>query len=274
MKKLVLLFVLMTSVTFSQNFQGKAIYKTHQKVDVKIKSEGNDAFQKKLKERLKKMYQKTFILNFNQQESTYIQDKELSPQAPQAGGVRVVMFDSGSSDVLYKNIKAKTYTSQKDIGGKYFLIKDTLQKDDWQMTGETKKIGNYTCYKATKSNEITRKSFINTDGEKEETEKKETIVTTVWYTPEIPVSNGPKLYGGLPGLILEVQSGKQTIVCSEIVLNPKEKLKIKKPKRGKKVTQKEFKEIMDEHTKEFLERFKSKKSKKGDKNSISIEIGG
>lgn len=274
MKKLVLLFVLMTSVSFSQKFQGKAIYKTHQKVDIKINSGGNDAFQKKLAEKFKKMYQKTFVLNFNQKESTYIEEKELSTGVQASGGVEVMMFDSGNSDVLYKNIANKTYTTQKDVGGKFFLIQDKLRKDDWEMTGETKKIGNYTCYKATKTHEIVRKSFINTDGEKEETEKKETITTTAWYTPEIPVSNGPRMYGGLPGLILEIQAGKSTIVCSEIVLNPKEKITIKKPKRGKKVSQEEFKKIMDEHAKEFIERFKSKKSKKGNKNSITIEIGG
>lgn len=272
MKKLTILFLLLGHMIFAQQFQGRAIYKTHQKVDVKIKSSGNDAFQKKLKERLKKMYQKTYILNFNQKESTYIQNEELATKTPQAGGVEIVMFDSSNSDVLYKNIAEKRYVTQKDVGGKFFLIQDDLPKDEWQMTGETKKIGKYTCYKATKSKEVTRKSFLHTDGEKEETEKKETVVTTAWYTPEIPVSNGPKLYGGLPGLILEIQAGKQTIVCPEIVLNPKEKVKIKKPKRGKKVTEKEFKEIMDKKTKEMLERFKSRKSKKGDKNSISIEI--
>jgi GLPGLI family protein len=31
------------------------------------------------------------------------------------------------------------------------------------------------------------------------------VVTTAWYTPQIPVSNGPRNYHGLPGLIMEVK---------------------------------------------------------------------
>jgi GLPGLI family protein len=46
---------------------------------------------------------------------------------------------------------------------------------------------------------------------------KETIVTA-WYTPEIPVNQGPDKYWGLPGLILEVNDGK-TVLCSKVVLN-------------------------------------------------------
>ena len=37
--------------------------------------------------------------------------------------------------------------------------------------------------------------------------------------------------------------GITTFLCSKIVLNPKEKIEIKAPKNGKKVTQKEFDEI-------------------------------
>ncbi|MGB1232522.1 MAG: GLPGLI family protein, partial [Winogradskyella sp.] len=132
---------------------------------------------------------------------------------------------------------------------------------------------NYTCYKATRSREETRTSFSMTDGEKEEKKEKVTIVTTAWYTPQIPVSNGPEDFWGLPGLILEIQDGKLTIACTEIVINPKEKIEIKKPKKGKKVTQKKFDKIMDDHSKEMMERFRNKRKSK-DGNSISIEIQG
>lgn len=273
MRKLIIVCILISGTIYGQNFQGRAIYKTHRKSTLKISSSSmSPAMQKKFEERLKKMNQKTFVLNFNQKESIYRQDKELGAPATATGGIQVLMVGSGDSDVLYKNIAKNTYSNQKEISGKRFLIKDSLKKNEWKMTGETKKIGNYTCYKATKSNEVTRKSFLSTDGKEEQTEKKETIVTTVWYTPQIPISNGPGMYGGLPGLILEVHAGNKTIVCSEIVLNPKEKVTIKKPTKGKKVTQKEYAKIMNEHTKEMLERYKPRKSKKGNKNSISIDF--
>ncbi|HEU4495991.1 MAG TPA: GLPGLI family protein, partial [Flavobacterium sp.] len=50
-------------------------------------------------------------------------------------------------------------------------------------------------------------------------------------------------YWGLPGLILEANDGNTTILCSKIILNPKEKIEIKKPNKGKKVNRKQYEEI-------------------------------
>ncbi|MDA9338492.1 GLPGLI family protein, partial [Flavobacteriaceae bacterium] len=107
------------------------------------------------------------------------------------------------------------------------------------------------------------------DGEVKEV--KETIKRTIvaWYTPDVPVSNGPSNYGGLPGLILEVNDGNETIMCSEIVLNPKEVKEIKEPIKGKIVTRKKFAEISLEKTKEMMNRYRSRDGK-----GIEIKIGG
>ena len=278
MKKVTTIIVLFLSVTiFAQSFQGKATYKTHQKFDFKMKKEKsgvNSDLQKQLKAQLMKQFQKTYTLNFDKSTSTYKQNEELSsPQASTNGMQIKIMGNGGGKDVLYKNINEKRIVDKTEISGKRFLIKDNLEKYDWEMTSETKNIGNYTCYKATKKREETRSSFSMTDGEKEETKKTVTIETVAWYTPQIPVSNGPGMFWGLPGLILEIQDGKKTIVCTEIVINPSEKINIKEPSKGKKVSQKKFDQIMDKHSKEMMERFKTKrKSKNG--SSFSIQIQG
>ena len=260
--------------TFSlsaQNFSGKATYKTHRKVNVKLgeDKETSSSMQKMIQEQMKKHFQKTFHLNFNQNESTYKQEAQLS--APQASnGVRVMSIGGGSNnDILYKNIKENRYTNKTEISSKRFLIQDKLPKSEWEMSGETKTIGKYTCYKATKTRTREQRNF--TDNEV--TKKTVTITTTAWYTPEIPISNGPEMFGGLPGLILEIQDGKQTIVCSEIILNPTEKIEITEPTKGKKITQVKFDEIMDKKRDEMLERFKNNRSSR-DGNRISIQIGG
>jgi GLPGLI family protein len=46
------------------------------------------------------------------------------------------------------------------------------------------------------------------------------------------VNQGPENYWGLPGLILEINDSKTVILCSKIVLNPKEKTVIKAPVKG------------------------------------------
>ena len=83
----------------------------------------------------------------------------------------------------------------------------------------------------------------------------EEYTVTAWYTPQIPVSSGPRSYHGLPGLILEINDGSETMICSKIVLNPKDKLSISEPSKGKKVNQKEFYEIMEKKMKEMNDRY-------------------
>jgi GLPGLI family protein len=61
-----------------------------------------------------------------------------------------------------------------------------------------------------------------------------------WYTPQIPVSHGPAEYWGLPGLILEVSAGGTTMLCAKIIMNPKEKIKIEAPDKGKEITKNDY----------------------------------
>ncbi|MFD1615639.1 hypothetical protein [Gelatiniphilus marinus] len=57
------------------------------------------------------------------------------------------------------------------------------------------------------------------NGETKELTKYRAI--TVWYSPKISVNNQPSKFHGLSGLILEVNDGDLTLVCSKIVINPK-----------------------------------------------------
>ncbi len=153
------------------------------------------------------------------------------------------------------------------------MIKDSLQKPDWKLENETKTIGRYTCFKATLTEEIEQRSLTTINGEEGEEEvKKVERVTTAWYTLDIPVNHGPDRFWGLPGLIMEINDGKQVILCAKVVLNPKEKINIEEPDKGKEVTTEEFSKISLEKTKELRERYQSNRS--GDGNSFEIRIGG
>lgn len=98
------------------------------------------------------------------------------------------------------------------------------------------------------------------------TEEKTTIITdeieipkeeevVAWYTMQIPVNNGPSDFWGLPGLILEINSGRTTILCSKIVMNPAEKQDIKKPSKGKEVTKAEYNDIVKNKMEEMREMY-------------------
>ena len=273
--KTFMLSCLISGSMFAQDFSGRATYKTHRKSSFELDSTtiaANPGIQEQMEAQMRKMFQKTFTLDFTKSESMYKEEQELdAPKGPSAnGGVMVMMMDgNGSSDILYKNISENRMANKTELMGKVFLIKDNLEAYDWKLTGEAKNIGNYTCYKAVyeKEEEDIQIDMIDGEVKEEKVTKKRTLV--VWYTTDVPVSNGPNNYGGLPGLILEVNDGDLTIVCSELVLNPKEVKEIKEPIKGKIVTRKKFGNIAKEKTKEMMDRYRSRDGK-----GIEIKIGG
>ena len=65
-----------------------------------------------------------------------------------------------------------------------------------------------------------------------------------WYTPDIPLYNGPYIFGGLPGLILEVEDSdkKYTFTAVGIDKNPK-RIYLRNEKKILKITREKFKSV-------------------------------
>ena len=283
MKKIIIASILMISgIIQAQNFQGMAVYesKTSTAEFAKGLSGNKDItpeMQKQIEERMKKMFEKTFILNFDKSASIYKEEEKLDAPGEQ-GGRRMMASMMGGGGTHYKNVKDKQFIVDKEFFGKEFLIKDSLPKYDWKMEGESKQIGNYTCFKATavvKVNESDFRNFRFKNRDKKETETKtETVkdtaktkktnftedwempkenTITAWYCPEIPVNQGPENYWGLPGLILEVNDGKTVMLCTKIVMNAKDKVEIKHATKGKQVTQTEYNDIVKKKMEEMQE---------------------
>ncbi|MFD1063038.1 GLPGLI family protein [Winogradskyella litorisediminis] len=281
-----LVLVLVLSTANAQDFHGVATYKTQRSIDIKMDSTNNPGMssdmQKQMQAMLKKQFQKTFDLSFNKEASIYREEESLAPPQVGGGDMQMVFVGAGGgSDVLYKNTKTGKYIDQKDTMGKVFLVKDDLKKIDWKLESETKFIGQYQCFKATyikmvpKPRELSSFSVHEDDNKDGKEEKPEMIerVVTAWYTLQIPVNNGPAMYQGLPGLILEVHDGKLNIVCSKIVINPEDKIEITEPKKGKEVSLEEYEKIMEKKRKEMLERYAPKKGRRSGE-TFEIRIGG
>ena len=83
------------------------------------------------------------------------------------------------------------------------------------------------------------------------------------FTPDIPVSTGPSWYQGLPGLILEVNDNNTTILCTKIVINPTDKSKIKKPKRGKVISNVDFIALQEQKRQEAREMWQARMRRSG-----------
>lgn len=273
MKKIILSFAFLLVFIQTQaqkDFQGMAVYESKTSTsDFKDRMAGNKEItpdmQKMIEERMKKMFEKTFILNFDKSASIYKEEEKLDAPGGQGGGMRMMSSMMGGGGTFYKNVKDKSYIVDKEFMGKEFLVKDSLPKLNWKMESETRVIGGYNCFKATAVRPVSKSDFRNFRPKKEEDKKAEEaktenkdkktnfmdefdlpkeITITAWYTPEIPVNQGPENYWGLPGLILEVNDGKTVILCSKVVLNAKDKVEIKAPTNGKVISQKDYDETV------------------------------
>ncbi|WP_459211309.1 GLPGLI family protein [Aquimarina rhabdastrellae] len=273
MKKIILFSALICfSIAIkAQDFQGKAYYFSKTKAPANFGRRGMSETQKKaIMERMKSNLEKTFILQFDKQSSIYNEEEGLSETTNGGRGRWFAMMNGLSSGNYYKNTKEGIYIDQREFYGKNFLIKDTLPKLEWKLVNETKKIGQYTCFKAIatkkehqldfgKIRQQLRKSRgQNTEQDIESFRELEEVEVIAWYSPEIPISQGPGAYWGLPGLILEVQEKNTTILCNKIVLNTQLEETIKAPKKGKKVSQEEFDMIAVEKIKEMAEQFNNR----------------
>lgn len=226
----------------SQNFQGKAVYKSKAKMELgRWGARLSEAQKKQVAARLKNRLEKTYILTFNMQEAMFLEDEKIDAisGATDSWGA---YFSRGDQ---YKNIKETKLIQAQEFYGKRFLVKDNLYKINWEMGTATKKIGNYTCYKAkafVPKEELEWYNFSwsdlrrNNEENKEENPEEELKVVEAWYTLQIPVAHGPAEFWGLPGLILEVSSGNTTLLCTEIEINPKEKISIEAPNKGEEIT--------------------------------------
>ncbi|AWG25154.1 GLPGLI family protein [Flavobacterium kingsejongi] len=271
----------------AQNFQGMAVYESKTAINdfVAQGKQFSGEIQKTMEDRLKKAFEKTFVLTFDKTASIYAEEQKLDAPNANNAGMKMMASFTGSGGTQYKNIKDKTYVVDKEFMGKEFLIKDSLPKLDWKLEGETKKIGEYTCFKATAIQKASATDFRNLKIKMKTTKPDDTkpakttnlmdqvdmpkeIVVTAWYTTDIPVSQGPETYWGLPGLILEISTGNTTVLCSKVVLNPKQKTEIKSPKNGKVVTQKEYDEIVVKKMEEMKQQFR------GARPNQTIRIGG
>jgi len=275
-----LILLLFFSFTINaQNISGQAYYESKTTVDLDAfggNREMTEEMKKMIAERMKSMLEKTYILTFNKDESIYKEQEKLDA-TPMNPGFKMMM-SSYTPGAQYKNLKSGQIVEENEFFGKQFLVTDSIKHLDWQITKESKTIGQYIAFKATAVKKVDPNDYSmarpkkkdekeNAEVKKDSTQPQdpmdmieipEEIEVTAWFAPQIPVSNGPGEYAGLPGLILELNVYRTTLLCSKIVMNPKEAEKIEPPKKGKEVTREEYVKIVKEKTDELRENFQNR----------------
>lgn len=237
----------------TKDFQGKAYY--YSKSTMSLGNWGarlSEAQKKQVMNRLKGRLEKRYILTFNKKESVYYEEEMLDA----VSGATDSWGKNFTPGKQYKNVVQDQLVQVQEFYGKKFLVKDKLQKIDWKIGTETKQIGNYVCIKATAmipTNDLTWYSFSwgklrNTE---ENNDKVKMTIVEAWYTPQIPINNGPGEYWGLPGLILEVSAGDTTLLCYKLVLNSKDEIAIDIPKKGEELGKNDYQKMLLKKMKEF-----------------------
>ncbi len=219
-------FCFFTTLISSQKISGRVTYvvSTEPFSDKKIDSLTKSSKFKNLKMNswMKRVLKNTpdvnAFLEFNNQESIYYVEDKMQNDGKSI--VNTNRLYAGGDNTYYKNNNTKEFYHESDVFGEPSLI--DLPKKKWKITQESKVIGGYVCYKAIDL------SYKNNS-------------TFAWFTPQIPVSFGPKAWADLPGLILEIQLKRIKFIATKIVLNPKNKITINKPTKGKRVTEEEAK---------------------------------
>lgn len=90
--------------------------------------------------------------------------------------------------------KADSIYTRSRLLSEVLLLKEKREKLNWEITGESKKTGDYTAFKATCR-------FRGRD-------------YTAWYTEDIPISIGPWKLNGLPGAIIEAYDDESMVYFS------------------------------------------------------------
>jgi len=179
------------------------------------------------------------VLNFNSKLALFEED-DSEKEATPPGLQRALMYESSlkpASPVVqkvYYDFDKNQRLEQLEYMTRFFLLQSEIEAVPWKLGSEKKKILEYTCMGAT----------VTLDDQE----------IVAWFAPEIPVSLGPSIFGGLPGLILAVErNGETAYVATSVDLTPPAEESMVKPNKGSKVTQEEFKSIKEEKEKERKE---------------------
>lgn len=237
MKNVFFIFFILSFSSYSQITRviyKKAKYKVEREIKVEKNVIENIAISERvneIKKNIEKEFTREFELLYNNNESQFKKIEIID-----IGEVNEPFKLQIDNKIYYKNIetKEKFYFDDSSFDGKY-IVELPYDQYKWNITNESKTINGYLCYKATTTyediyNPITKRTL--------------TFTPTVWFTPSIPSSFGPRGLDGLPGLVLEASiNNKMYFYASKIEFDVKD-AKIEKITEGKKITLKDVENML------------------------------
>jgi len=222
-----ILFLLITQIgdTFAQKvFSGKVYYTIKLKTP-ELSEINNQESKRKLSKLINDASDVEAILLFKGTEAVFKLVNKIDNDATKGANLTKIL--GGNNDIYYYNYLNNELIKYTESLGEPFIVE--IKKPDWKITQKTKVIGGYVCHMAVDKNSKNKKSQ-----------------DIAWFTNQLPVDFGPKGYVGLPGLILEIETSSFIISTNKIQLN--QKIKIKKPNKGRRVSSDEYYKILKKST--------------------------
>ena len=232
MKQLLLLIPFLIIGFFlnaQENNSGTVVYEQIMKLDIKLDGDAAQFAHMMPKER-----KSNKVLYFSTEATLFENGKSSEDEAMSmnSGGANVMIKMEEPENKVFTDLASKKQIEQREFMTRVFLIEGEVA-NQWKITGNQKMILDFPCQEAVMEKDSTK--------------------MIAWFTPAIPVSAGPSNYGGLPGLVLAVESedGKQSTLATSVDFSPLADDILQKPKKGKKVTRDEFDKVVEEKMKEM-----------------------
>ena len=144
----------------------------------------------------------------------------------QSGSIDMNKAGQRTSDFsleIFKNLHEGKTIAKNTFAEKNYVYQESQVPLDWNITSESKDYSGYSVQKATTS-------FAGRDYE-------------AWFTMEIPLPDGPYVFSGLPGLIVELYDTQKHYHFSLLSVEKLEEAKVWELGKVEEVSKEEYREI-------------------------------
>lgn len=209
-------------------FQGKIEYErksnVHRQLEDMMTDDDEDDnssrdWLSKIKSQVPKFKSTFFDYSFNQNAGFYKPGREVDNPTKGWGS------SPAESNEVYTDFTKGRVAANKQVFEQKYLIDDSMRVIDWKIMDEIRIVANYKCRKA-----VGRIC--------------DSVYVVAFYADDIPVSGGPEMFSGLPGMILELAVPRlyTTWIATKVEMIPPTPEEMKVPQKGKKVTQQKMHE--------------------------------
>jgi GLPGLI family protein len=209
------LFLATGAAQAQYTMQGKISYERKMGIHRMLEDamgDDNSSYIEAFKAQVPKFASHNFDLYFTTKQSMYKPgiNGDPNPMFAMMGGL------PGTDNQVWNDYETGKFIAFKNVYEQKFLVNDSMKKIQWKIMDEVRTIEGYSCRKAV------CKLF-------------DSVVVVAFYTDRIPVSGGPELFSGLPGMILQIAIPRlaTTWVAKSVVVTMPAPTDLAAPAKGK-----------------------------------------